>query len=195
MANPGFGAVPVRHLNGKNIVANRYFVPATDSTAIFKGDFVGKVNTMDAKNEVPIIKALANTGDAPVGVVVGFETDASNVYTGHYRAASTARYVLVVDDPDVIFQIQEDTLGAVLTAAEIGQGSNCDINIATTAGSTVTGLSGHMLDSSTATTSSAVLKIIGLPANGGDNYATLTAGAIVEVIILEHALRTADSIT
>ena len=194
MANPAFGAIPIRTLSGKPIVSNRYYVPSTDSTALFKGDFVGIVNAMDPKGEVGVIKALANTGDAPIGVVVGFEPDPALPYTGHYRPASTNRYVLVCDDPDVVLAIQEDTLGNVVTQANIALHTNCDVNIATTAGSTATGLSGHMLDSSTASASTAVLKILGVYSDG-NNVGAQTAGAILEVIILEHALRIADSQT
>lgn len=186
------GAVPVRHLNGRPIIMNRYYVPSTDSTALFKGDFVGLVNAMDPKGEVAVVKALANTGDAPIGVVCGFEPDASNVYTGHYRPASTNRYVLVCDDPDVVFAIAEDAAGGVVSQANIAAHFNADIALG--AGSTVTGLSAHALDSSTAASTSAVLKILGAVADG-TNAGAATDGAYLEVIIFEHALKAADSIT
>lgn len=192
MAIQAFGAVPVRTLHGGPVVSNKYYVPASDSTAIFIGDFVGKVNAMDPKGEVGVVKALGATGDAPIGVVTGVEVDASNVYRGDYRAASTARYIYVCDDPDVVLRIAEDADSNVISAANVASGANCDIALG--AGSTVTGQSGHSLDSSTATTSSAVCKILQAVANES-NVAAQSGGAEFEVIILEHALRTADSIT
>lgn len=192
MTVQAMGAVPVRHLAGRPIVANRYYVPASDGTAIYKGDFVGIVNAMDPKGEVGVIKALANTGDAPIGVVVGFEPDASNLYTGHIRAASTARYVLVCDDPDVVFAIAEDAVGNVVTQANIALHTNADVALG--AGNATTGISGHALDSSTAATSSAVLKILGVQPDGSQAGAD-AAGVVLEVIIFEHALRVADSQT
>lgn len=186
------GAVPVRHLNGRPIIMNKYYVPSTDSTALYRGDFVGLVNAMDPKGEVAVVKALGATGDAPIGVVCGFEPDASNVYTGHYRPASTNCYVLVCDDPDVVFAIAEDADGGAVSQANIASHANADIALG--AGNAYTGLSGHALDSNTATTSSAVLKILGAVADG-TNAGAASGGAYLEVIIFEHALKAADSIT
>lgn len=192
MTIQAFGAVPIRTLSGRPILANRYYVPSTDGTAIFRGDFVGLVNAMDPKGEVAVIKSLGATGDAPVGVVVGFEPDASNIYTGHYRPASTNRYVLVCDDVDVVLAIAEDAIGGAVSQANIASHTNANITI--DAGSTVTGLSAHSLDSSTVVTTALTLKILGVAADGVQAGAQ-SGGTILECIIFGHALRTADSIT
>jgi len=188
----GFGLIPVRNIRGGQAVRVRtYYVPSTDSTALLIGDAVELVNAMDPKSEVSVVKR-ATAGNALLGAVVGFLPDASLLYTGNIRAASTNRYVLVCDDPDAVFQIQEDADGGVVSAANVGAMANADIIVAS--GSTVTGMSGTMLDSSDAKTTTANLKIVGVKRDG-TNAAAASAGAVLEVIIFEHALTTADSIT
>jgi hypothetical protein len=97
-------------------------------------------------------------------VVVGIANDpavpASNdMLEAGYRAASTEGYVLVCDDPDVLYEIQEDSDTSTLAKTSIGL--NADLIAA--AGSTYTRRSGFMLDSSTAaTTATLQLRIIEL---------------------------------
>jgi len=133
----------------------RYFIPATDTTAVFVGDLVKLAGSADTDG-VPTVTQAA-TGNAMVGAVVSVEptTRESKVY----REASTARYVLVADDPNQIFAVQEDSVGGAMAAADVGL--NAEITVGS--GSTVTGLSGVELDSSTkATTTTHDLGIIGL---------------------------------
>lgn len=188
----GFGARLIGRAGGGAPRIREYYVPSTDSTALFQGDFVTLVPTtgaMDPNNEVPAIQRAA-TGNVLLGVVVGFKPDASLPYTGQYRAASTARYVLVCDDPDAIYEIQEDAVGGAVTAALVGAMSNADIIVA--AGSTVTGLSGTMLNSDTAAASAEDLKIVGVRRDLV-NAAAQTAGAILQVMILAPAIKATDS--
>lgn len=173
------GLRPIRHRNGAAYQGQtrRYYIPATDGTAVYVGDPVKSAGSADA-NGVPTV-AQAAAGDTIRGVVVAVEAETRDSLT--YRAASTARYVLVCDDPDVVFEIQEDSVGGALAAANVG--NNADFVVA--AGSTVTGRSGVMLDSSTATTSSANLRILRLVQredNAIGNYAKW------EVMINEHEL-------
>lgn len=189
----GFGLVPVRNIRGgKSFQVNTYYVPSTDSTALKVGDVVELVNAMDPKNEVAVIKKLAADTNLPVGPIVGFLPDPSLLYTGHMRPASTNRYVLVCDDVDAVFEAQEDAVGGSVSAASVG--SHFNISLITAAGSTVTGLSGDMLDSSTAVATALNCKIVGIKRDGV-NAAAQSGGAILEVIFLQHALNTADSIT
>ncbi len=190
----GFGLRLVGRLGGGEPSIREYFVPATDSTALYQGDVVKVVDTtgaMDAVGE-DIVITRAATGNPLLGVIVGFRPDASLPYTGQYRAASTARYVLVCDDPNAIYEVQEDAVGGAVTAALIGSLSNADIIVA--AGSTVTGLSGTMLDSNTAAATAEDLKILGVRRDGV-NAAAASAGAILLVRILSanHALVMTDS--
>lgn len=167
MANPtsGFGFVPVGHVNGSGSftgMVNRYYVPASDGTALFLGDPV--VITGDFHTDgTPIIeRATVGTGvttDKITGAIVGFLPNEAMPAQKH-RLASTARYVLVNDDPGTIFKCRGD--GAYATT---DQGSTCQI--VSGSGNTTTGLSGFMLDSSelaqTATDQLIVLGVIDDP--------------------------------
>jgi len=189
----GFGLRFKRTLHGQSPVCAKFYVPATDSTALLEGDLVTLVPTtgaMDTAAEVPVVTRAA-TGNVLLGVVKSFQPDGSLPLTGNYRAASTARYVNVIIDPDAVYEAQEDAVGGSITAAVVGAMQN--VNVIVAAGSTVTGLSGTMIDSNTTTTSAADLKIVGVPANGGDNYAAKSGGAILEVMILAPALKSTDS--
>lgn len=148
------GLRPVKHLDGSpyNGAANLYYVPSSDSTAIFLGDAVKSAGSADADGVPSIAQAAA--GDALLGVVVGIKpvTDESL----NYRAASTERYVFVADAPDLVFEVQEDSDGGALAAANVG--NNADLVVGT--GSTTTGTSAMEIDSSTAATTSAQLRLL-----------------------------------
>lgn len=173
------GFTPIRHKNGApyNGAAKLYCIPASDSTAVYIGDAVKSAGSADA-NGVPTV-AQAAAGNAIRGVVVGIvpDTEASTVY----RVASTLRYVLVADDPDLVFEVQEDSAGGALTADEVGE--NADIVVA--AGSTVTGRSGMELDSSDHKTATAQLRILRLVPRADNEIGT---NAKWEVMINEHEL-------
>lgn len=62
-----------------------------------------------------------------------------------YRANSTSRYVYVADDPNLLFEVQEDSDGGALAATAAGGTAQL---IGFTSGSTVTGLSAIEIDSS-----------------------------------------------
>ena len=144
-ANTPFGLRPVRHRNGAayNGSATRYYVPASDATALFLGDPVILAGSADADGVATVTRATAAGGAYVLGAVVGVEpmTNASSVY----RPASTAAYVLVADNPDIIYEIQEDAVGGALAAADVGL--NADLIAGT--GSTINGLSAFQLDTST----------------------------------------------
>lgn len=205
MANTGFGMRPVRYRSGAAWTGaiNWYYVPAADGTAMFRGDPVksnaaGAATGLSAPMGYPeCIQAAA--GDLLRGVVIGFSAippsdalpkalAASTTDPGliNYRPASTEMWAAVIDDPDVIFEIMEDGLASSLDENDIGK--NADI--AVTAGSTSTGVSKTLLDSSTAATTTAQLRIIGLAKSAKGSYALddNTAGNanVFEVYINEH---------
>ena len=64
----------------------------------------------------------------------------------------------MADAPDLVFEIQEDSVSSNIAAAAVG--NNADI--AVTAGSTTTGTSKMELDSDGVGTSAAQLRILGL---------------------------------
>lgn len=143
------GLMPSRYLSGAVYTgaANKYYVPATDNTAIYVGGLVKMAGSADADGVASVTGNVA-TGDAVVGVVVAVAPVTADSTT--YRVASTERYVMVADDPNLLFEAQEDSVGGALAAANVG--NTADL-ASFTAGSTASGLSSMEIDSSTATAS------------------------------------------
>jgi hypothetical protein len=173
------GFRPVKYLNGSpwNGAANVYFVPASDSTVIMVGDAVGLLGDARAATGVATVTRLASATGIPLGIVVGIiftgMGDVTNVppvtdlNTPVYRRASTDRYLLVVDDPQVVYEVQY--AGTSVAAATITANVGLNGQFTLTAGSTTTGSSGMQLDSAgLATTATLPLKVIGFP-NRPDN--------------------------
>jgi hypothetical protein len=201
-ANRPFGLRPVRYLSGAawNGAATTYY--ATGGTDIFIGDPVVLTGTAAAAGTtingmnvegmpaVTVAAAAATLLGVCVGVVPAQATD--SVYY-----ASGDRLIMVVDDPMVIFQIQEDGVGQSIQVAEIG--NNADI-ATYAAGSTVTGNSAVTLDSSDVKTATAQLRILRLSDVGNTaNNAISTGGAasnyaVFDVLINEHMFNQAAGI-
>ena len=140
-----FGLRPVRYLSGApyNGAANRYYIPATDTDgAAFVGDPVRLTGSGDADG-VAAVTSNVSTTNAIVGVIVAVEpvTQESTLY----REDSTERYVWVADDPNLVFEVQEDSVGGALTVDSIG--ATCQLTGFGT-GSTSTGRSFVEVDSS-----------------------------------------------
>lgn len=154
------GLSPVRHITGApyNGAADIYSTATGDGTAIYVGDPVKLSGTSSVINGVTCADvAQAATGDVILGVVVGVLPDTSASLT--YRAASTARRLLVATDPALLYEIQEVSGGTPLTAADIG----LNANFVVAAGSTITGMSGVELNNvGEATTNTLDLQIVGL---------------------------------
>lgn len=183
-ANTPFGLRPLRHRNGApyNGAARRYFIPASDSNAVYIGDPVILAGSADSDGIATVGIATAGSGAYMLGPVVSVEPITRDSTT--YREASTARYVWVADDPDLIFEVQEDGVGGALAAANVGQ--NADWVAGT--GSTITGLSGAQLDSSTAaTTNTLQLRILGFSQRVGNEPGNANAKMLVSINL--HALR------
>lgn len=191
----GFGLRLIGRIGGGEPHVASYSVPASDATALFVGDLVKLVNTtgaMDADGQYIAITKQLDADAIILGVVVGFEPSASLPFTGQYRAASTLRKVMVCDDPNALYEVQEDAVGGALTAAQIGAMVNCDVINA--AGSIYTGLSGLMLDSSTQAVTTKNLKVLGVRQDLV-NTAAQTAGAIllVRLVNAQSSLVALDS--
>lgn len=180
-----FGFKPVKHLNGApwNGKVNVYYIPSTDGTATFVGDAVKLAGSADSTGKYPTIAQAAAT-NAICGVVVGF---ADNPYVGinpdypnrRYRPAYTAMYAFVVDDPFVIFEVQEDSTGNSITADMVGLATDIVVG----SGSTTTGRSAMELDSSDTATAAGqcrIMRLVNREDNALGNYAKW------EVLIAEH---------
>lgn len=172
------GFKPVKSITGApyNGAANLYFVPSSDSTVIMVGDAVKLAGNARAATGAPTVTRCGAT-DIPIGIVVGIlfsgVGDVGNVppvtdlNTPVYRRASTDRYLLVADDPHLVYEVEY--AGTSVAASTITANVGLNGQFTTTAGNTTTGASGMQLDSSgLATTSTLPLKIVGFP-NRPDN--------------------------
>jgi len=122
------GLVPVAYLNGSpwNGKFNIYYLAAGEGNNIGVGDPVALAGAADASGKYPTVTlGTAGTTNPIIGPAVGFGTqpfimiDQDNL-NRRYRPASTAMYVAVIDDPNVIYEIQEVSGGTALTAAAVG---------------------------------------------------------------------------
>lgn len=144
--NAPMGFVPVCDANGRRYVGkgNRYYKGTAANTRICKGDRVVAVASHDPLGNREIVKAAA--GSPCTGVVVGFEVDTTNLHKLCYEATDTG-YLMVEDDPNILYRIQEDSDGgalAIITA--VGEYIDSITNLD---GDQQTGLSKLQLDSST----------------------------------------------
>lgn len=159
------GFVPVSNAYGAPWTGapRRYYVAAGESNNIFIGDPVALSGTGDAFGVPAVVLATAgagsSAGDGPVGVVVGFENLTSDNLSRTYRPASTAGYLLVIDDPNALYEIQEDSAGGAIAVESIGLNANFVIGT----GNTYTGTSATELDSSSAAVTATLdCRIIGI---------------------------------
>lgn len=182
------GLKPVKYLNGApwNGKARMYYIPATDSTAVFVGDAVKSAGSADALGKYATVAQVAAAGIIR-GVVIGFSDqphvafDTTNLYRS-YRPASTAMYCLVVDDPNVIFEVQEDNGANDIAATMVG----LNIDLIVGSGDTASGKSGMELDSSSTASTTLQCRILGL-VDREDN--AMGAHAKWEVLINEHEFK------
>jgi len=170
MANPDTprGLIPVGYVGGApyNGAARIYTVAAGNGVRIGVGDpvttaAVGTGQEVNGVSSIDVVRAA--TGDVITGVVVGVLPQVATSLP--YRAASTLRQLLVADDPNLLFEIQEVSGGTALALADIGL--NADFVVADC--STVTGYSNVELNNvGEAGTNTLDLKIIGFK-NAPDN--------------------------
>lgn len=160
------GFRPVMHRNGAPYAGafRQYSVAAAYGTALMIGDPVILAGTSQTINgRVLSDVQLCATGGVPVGVVVGVQPDTQDSL--RYRAASTLRVVYVADDPDLLFEIQEGNSGTALTANDAG----LNADFVNAAGSTVTGLSGTMINNATEATTNTLDLHLMQPSPRDDN--------------------------
>ena len=160
-----FGFIPAGNAYGAphSGGVRRYYIGTGDGNNLFIGDPVALSGSGAADGTPGIVRATAgagsSAGDGPVGVVVGFENLTSDNLSRTYRPGTTAMYVLVNDDPNTIYMIQEDSDSSTLGVTEIGLNANFVIGT----GNTTTGASAVELDSNTAANTATLdCRIIGL---------------------------------
>lgn len=141
------GLVPYRHFDGSvwNGSANIYYVPS-GAANIFLGDPVDIISANNDANGVPAVQ-VATSGSPIVGVMCGIVPggDPQIAVTQNmpiYHPTGTAQYILVADDPTLLYMVQ-DNGGTQATAPNLWAGKNA--NLVSGSGSTVTGYSGWQL--------------------------------------------------
>lgn len=176
------GLRPVRHLNGMpwNGQVERMYVQAAYATKLYVGDAVVSGGSADADGVPDVVQAAAGDVDI-IGVITGIEFNPDNLMAVN-APASTAGYVDVCIDPDVIYEIQEDSDTSTLAVTNVGE--NADIIVG--AGNDTTGASGMELDSSSSVATTAQLRILKLVQNPKN---AIGANAKWEVMINEHAFK------
>lgn len=179
------GLVPVGTLSGAPYQAaiRTYPVDASNDTAIFIGDVVA----IEADGNVT--PAAAAESLVSVGVCVGVVVDRTVAQTEHpgFLPATTAGNVLVAQGRDILYMIEEDGTGNTVTATE----GYANFEIVPGTGSTTTGRSGTVIDSSSAATTAALpLKGWGLADFPGNAVGTASGsdGATKWLVTLNESI-------
>lgn len=163
------GFVPSRYMNGSpyNGASNVYCIPSTDGSIFGLGDAVKTVAGGDA-NGIPNVQKAAGT-DTVRGVIVGILPPGMNnpslvgvnldLTLQSIPATKTkAYYVLVADDPNLLFEIQDNGASALTQTA-------CNSNaifVVTNPTSPQQNSASTLSCASVATTNTLNLKIVGL---------------------------------
>lgn len=177
-SNEPRGLVPWEYLGGAkwNGQCRTYAIASATGSAFAIGDPVVLAGTGTTEGIAHV--TIATPGSALVGVIVAV---GGTVYGGPMvqysntgttvlaTSASGVHYVQVVDDPNVIFMVQEVGTGTQLTSSEIGLNANL------VAGTNNGYVSGWMINNSgEATTDTLDVKLLGLaqiPNNAFGQYA------------------------
>ena len=149
----------VGRVGGGPVSVNTYIVEASNSEVMAPGDVVAAASSPSVVDGCTTIRRTA-VNAAHIGVIQGFEDDAPpGVDVGAIRLASTKRRVIVIDDPEAIYETDQDDVGAgIITAAEIGANTQCDLLVAAPSAD---GTSGFKLDSSETATSGNDMIVLG----------------------------------
>ena len=165
------GFVPSRYQNANAYTgaSNLYFIPSSDGSQYGVGDAVKSATGGDA-NGIPAVQKAAGT-DTVRGVITGVLPPGYNnpslvginldLTVQNIPATKTkGYYVLVCDDPQIVYQIQDDGITtANLVAASVGLNASFTVtNPTAPAQNSATVL----LSSSFATTAALTVKLLGL---------------------------------
>lgn len=190
-SNAASGLRPINS-NGSPYTGNGVLcaVPASQTGNIFLGDPVVALGGTDAYGCPLVGIASAGAGDTILGSMMSISNGPASggggaVFTVTrdlpvYRQASIANYILVSDEPNYLFEIQEDSVGGAIAAATGGFANG---NLVSGAGSTVTGFSGWQLQSSSVSSSANTtyqVRLLGL-VRGPDNAIGVNAKWVVRL--------------
>jgi|KBSMisStandDraft_5_1062788.scaffolds.fasta_scaffold01814_9 hypothetical protein len=182
-ANKPMGLSPHSYLNGAkwNGQATVYSLLVGDTTNAYAiGDPVALGGSGDANGVPNIVLATAGAGNALLGAVVGL-VPSGNVYGGAVGAGgpqfgavvvpagtrTATIYLLVADDPFIIYEVQEGGAGTALATTDLGT------NINLLSGTNNGYASGWLLDNnSKATTSTYQMQLLRLSQKADNAFGT-----------------------
>lgn len=161
-SNRPAGLSPVQYLNGSpwNGQGREYFISSSDTNAYAIGDPVDLAGSADAFG-VPSITLATAGNNSGANKILGAIVSAGGIQRGGPYAnpgnlnttvvpaskAGVGYYVLVADDPNIIFEMQEGGTATALAAAQVG------LNIDLSSGANSGYLSGWQLDNAVTSTS------------------------------------------
>lgn len=191
-ANRPSGLSPVRYLNGAPWTGGGrvYCIPTTDSTNAYAiGDPVKLAGSSDSAG-VPTI-TLGTAGATACGAIVSMGGtkygagyyDPTNLNTTIIPATKAQNYyVLVADDPNIIFRIQEIGTGTQFAAADVSL--NCDFIAGTNNGYVSGFLANNVGENTTSTLNLKLLMLSQIADNAFGAYAKW------DVLLNNHSYRT-----
>lgn len=162
MANPnrpfGFRPVQSRDVNGYTGKTRAVIVSKSDVSSFFIGDmviFTGNSIKRGDKYYETVTKAVGGAAQAAenlAGAITGIKSylDSTLLYTGYIPTGATQEDIIIEipQDRNTVYEVQEDSVGGALTAADTG----LNINFNPGTGDPATRMSGATIDSSTAAT-------------------------------------------
>ena len=147
--NVARGLIPYAHYDGSvwNGSANIYFVAAAyTATSLFIGDPVTIHSASNDANGIPAVN-VGVTGSPIIGVMVGIVDGGPFAATPitvtrdlpTYHQSGTNQYILVADDPTLLYLVQDDASSNTAFAPQLWSGKNA--NFVSGSGNTTTGYS------------------------------------------------------
>lgn len=188
-------------------VKKNYYRLTTSAVAVY----IGQPMTRDANGQASVA-SVSTAAQYILGPVLGFAQDKDgkpglpnsmfDLNQEAYLPAQKNAYVLIADDPDQIFVIQEASTATQLTTAAVGASAHFNYLRSAASGSTVTGASYAELDpniSGSTGGSSGALQIIGLADNFNSDGTWNALGAYakwkVRIALHNNGGRVGHSIT
>lgn len=179
-----FGLAPVQHISGApwNGQTRKCWIESGHSGALYIGDPVVLTGSADPTTAAYPTIGIATTGASnPIfGVIVAFDPLPTNLEKNYWATTDTpGRACYVCCDPTVLYEIQGNA-DAAIAYTDVG---GC-ANIVSGTPSTVTGLSGWVLDqSSITTTSNLQVRIMGAVDRADNDISSVYARWLVLINI------------
>jgi len=174
-----------------------YPILDADTESMFTGDFMvretnGYVTRLgDTAGNSP---TGASAALSTLGVAVGFryvDSSSTPVWSQTYvgNAGNTDAFAFIADDPDQLFVIQADGIGATAVQADMGENAPV-LLFAVGDANTTSGVSGMTLDiSAAAVTAALALRLIRIVEDGENEFrsGTETSNVVVRINPIAHA--------